>query len=146
MSMSKAELKIHSVIESYEGNVSVGEPEISILTVEGALRADGDSIHVIYNEDTEGGRVSCHIICYSDGKVSLSRRGAIVSDLLFSEGEEIRTVYSIPPYKFDMTLLTKKIRNSLTLSGGELHLHYSMNLGGEERRARMKITARAAKD
>ena len=144
MAINKAELKVHSIIENLgDGGLPDGDPEISITTHEGVLQDDGDSLHVIYSEDTDGGRVNCHIICYSDGRVSLSRRGAIVSDLLFAEGEEIRTVYSIPPYRFDMTLVTKKIRKELSLQGGELQLLYSMNVGGQEKRARMKITAKS---
>ena len=84
--------------------------------------------------------MECHIAIYPDGTVSLSRRGAIVSDILFKEGEECRTVYAIPPYKFDMTVKTRRVRNELNAEGGILRLLYSMNVGGQEKTVRMKIT------
>ena len=73
----------------------------------------------------------------------LRRMGGIVSDMLFIEGEETKTLYQIPPYKFDMTLKTKKIRSDFHDDCGELQLIYSMNVGGGQKNARMKISYKA---
>ena len=41
-----------------------------------------------------------------------------------------------------MTVRTKKIRSSLSEDGGEVQLIYSMNIGGQEKNVRMKISAK----
>ena len=60
----------------------------------------------------------------------------------FSDGETFNTLYCVGPYSFDMTVRTKRIRNSLTVDGGELQLIYSMNVGGQEKNVRMRISAK----
>ena len=139
--MKLAKITVHSVIENLdEGGIAPDEPEISITTVTGSIKDDGGILHLAFAESVEGGSVECHIAIYPDGKVSLSRRGAIVSDILFGEGEECHTIYAIPPYKFDMTVYTRRVRNELSAEGGILRLLYSMNVGGQEKTVRMKIT------
>lgn len=134
-------IRLHSVIDNLdERGVCDTEPEISITTVRGSMRTDGDIIHLRYKESTDGGEVDTHITVYTDGRVGISRTGAILSDILFAEGEECRTVYSIPPYRFDMSVRTERIRCSLGKDGGELALYYGMNVGGGEKRVRMKLT------
>ena len=140
--MKPVKLTVHSIIENLgDGGLPEDEPEISITTVNGSLREDGGIIHLGYTERSEGGDVECHISIYPDGVVSLSRRGAIVCDMLFKEGEDCNTVYAIPPYKFNMSLFTRRVRSDITSEGGILRLLYSMNIGGQEKNVQMKITA-----
>ena len=141
--MKFVKITVHSVIENVdERGIPEDEPEISISTHSGSLRDEGEILHLGYTEEGEGGNVECHIVIYPDGGVSLSRRGAIVSDILFKEGEECHTVYSIPPYKFDMTVYTKRVRSDMSAEGGILRLLYSMNVGGQEKKVQMKITVK----
>ena len=72
----------------------------------------------------------------------LQKRGDVESDMTFREGDEVKTVYRVGPYSFDMVVRTKRIRNSLDTAGGELGLLYSMNVGGQEKNVRMKISAK----
>ena len=140
--MKLTKITVHSVIDNLDENgLAVDEPEISITTHTGTVKNDGGILHLAYTETTDGGNVECHITIYPDGGVSLSRRGAIVSDILFCEGEECHTVYAIPPYKFDMTVYTRRIRSDMKEEGGVLRLNYSMNIGGQEKKVAMKITA-----
>lgn len=133
--------KIHSVIDNLnEVGVIEGDPEISIMTLDGFLKREDDLFTLSYTEESEGGRVVCDVT--TDGKtVTLKRRGAVVFDATFVEGESIKTVYSIPPYSFDAQIKTKRIRSDISTRGGELSLLYSMNIGGQEKNVRMKITA-----
>lgn len=135
------EVTVRSVIDNLEGGLPVGDPEITVITARGSLTAEGEALSLKYRE-TEGEQYTdCELRLYSHG-ISLSRRGAVVCDLLFSEGEECSTVYSVPPYKFDMTVLAKRIRGSITDGGGELSLLYSMNIGGQDKSVRMKIAVK----
>ena len=141
------DLKIHSVIESLDDTgTPEGEPEINITTHRANMRRDGDILHLSYKEEQEGVDISCHITVYPDGKVSLSRRGGIISDILFSEGEECSTVYTIPPYRFDMTVSTLRVELSMCGAPIRIRIIYTMNIGGQRRRTSLTVTAGKANE
>lgn len=136
------EYTTHSVIENLDGaGLPEGEPEISITTSAGFFKTDGECSIITYNENTDGGKVITDITVQG-GELKLSRRGAVVFNATFREGEVCKTVYSVPPYSFDTEIKTKKLRFDMTKSGGELRLLYSMNIGGQEKSVRLKISAR----
>lgn len=136
------EYTVHSIIENLDATgLAEGEPEISITTAEGFLKVSGERSVVSYTESTEGGKVATDITI-EDGSLTLSRRGAVVFDATFREGESCKTVYSVPPYSFDAEIKTRRIRSDITKSGGEIRLLYSMNIGGQDKSVRLKISAR----
>ena len=57
----------------------------------------------------------------------------------FADGVVHKSEYSVPPYTFDTVITTKKVRNNLTRAGGRLDLYYEMNIGGQDKKVRMKI-------
>ncbi len=137
-------ITVHSVIENLTDSGLVdGEPEINIITIPGFLKAEreGDVYYISYKEDTDEGRALTDIRL-SDGEVMLSRRGDSSYDIRFSLGEVHESIYRAGAYSFDMSVLTKKIRNSISREGGELQLIYKMTLGGADKNARMKITVK----
>ena len=133
---------VRSVIDNVENGLSVGDPEINLISASGSLTAEDDVLTLMYAEEAEGQRTDV-TLSYRNGGVILSRRGSVVVDLVFEEGEECRTVYSVPPYKFDMTVDTRRIRSTLSPDGGELQLIYNMNIGGQDKRVRMHISITA---
>ena len=138
------EYTIHSVIENLDdAGLVIDEPEISITTSEGFFKTYEDRSVISYTESTEGGKVTTDITL-AEGEITLLRRGAVVFDATFKEGEVYKTVYSVPPYSFDTEIKTKRIRADMTKAGGEIRLLYSMNIGGQEKSVRMKISARDA--
>ena len=133
-------IKIHSVIDNLdELGLPEGDPEINIITTDGFLKAKDGLICLDYKEVSEENKTLVSLSVDEGGRVELSRRGAVVCDMIFAEGEEHCCLYQIPPYSFDMTLKTKKVRTTLSRSGGELQLIYSMNVGGQDKNVRMKI-------
>lgn len=144
-----AEFTVHSVIDNLEGGMPDGEPEINITTLEGFLklerRDEGDVYYITYGEKDEYGGRTVTDIKIDGARVELSRRGAMDYNIVFEEGKSYSGIYAIPPYKFDMTVLTKKIRKNLSRTGGELQLIYSMNVGGGEKACRMKISVKTKK-
>ena len=137
---------INSVIDNLDDfGAPAGEPEINDAVANGEVTLCDGTVTMFYKEKSEDTVTSTKIEVRPDGSVMLRRMGGIVSDMLFIEGEETSTLYQIPPYKFDMTLTTKKIRKSLSDDSGELQLVYSMNVGGGQKNARMKITYKPAK-
>lgn len=136
------EYTVHSVIENLDdAGLPVDEPEISITTVSGFLKVSEDRSVISYAEATDGGKVTTDITV-EGGVITLSRRGAVVFDAKFADGESCKTVYSVPPYSFDTEIKTKRARSDITKTGGELRLLYSMNIGGQEKSVRLKISAK----
>lgn len=137
-----AELKIHSVIDNLtDVGLPDGDPEINIFTTKGTVRKNGNEFTIDYVEQNEEYKTYCTLV--ADGeRVKLSRRGAVECDVLFDTAEPCTCIYRVPPYSFDMAVRTARVRNSLCESGGELQLIYSMNIGGQNKKVRMKITAR----
>ena len=137
----KAELTVHSVIDNLtDEGLPDGDPEINIFTTEGTIEFNGSHATVSYTEKGEGYVTECTLKDNGDS-IALERRGAVECDIRFAEGEICKCIYRVPPYAFDMFVLTSKIRNSITVEGGELQLIYSMNIGGQSKKVRMKIKA-----
>lgn len=134
-------LKISSnVINLDEDGRPEGEVEKDELCVAGALNAEGDAITLSYKEEREGSSVLCKITARGD-EVKVSRRGDVISDMLFSPGKIHKSVYKVPPFSFDMEISALKIENGLKRDGGVLSLLYGMTVGGAKKRCRMKIEA-----
>ena len=139
-----AQFTINSVIDNLDDFGSpVDEPEVTSTTADGEVTESDGTLTIFYKEKNEDTVTSTRIELRPDGSVMLRRMGGIVSDMLFVEGKETKTIYQIPPYKFDMTVTTKRIRSSLTDKDGELQLIYSMNVGGGLKNVRMKISYKA---
>lgn len=137
--------KIKIYIESHIDNLDEygkidGESEINKSSYTGTLRSAGSEISLAYKEIDENGTVNCSITL-SDATVTVRRNGVVVSTMVFDENEIYKTLYTVPPYQFDVEIKTKKIESSLTERGGTLLIVYDMNIGGAEKSAQMKITA-----
>jgi uncharacterized beta-barrel protein YwiB (DUF1934 family) len=137
--LKKVKLRIESVIEnlSSEG-LPDGDPEKSVSECFGSLHITDSRVSVTYTEKNEGGEIRSEIICI-DGSVTVIRSGAIESELCFIEGETHRSIYSIPPYKFDAEIKAKRVRVDISETNGSIDLLYNMTVGGAEKAARMKI-------
>ena len=135
-------LTVNSVIDNLDDTgLPDGEPEINIFTTGGSLLIAERGKKLSFTDESEGQKTTSTLYV-TDDKVVLHKRGDVEADMTFREGEEVKTVYRVGPYSFDMAVRTKRIRNSLTDEGGELALLYSMNVGGQEKNVRMKISAK----
>lgn len=135
-------LTVNSVIDNLsDAGLPEADPEINIFTTDGTLSVLEEGYLLGFTEVQEGGKVHTDLYI-SKECVRLVKSGDITSEMRFSEGEIFNTLYRVGPYSFDMTVRTKRIRNSLTENGGELQLIYSMNVGGQEKNVRMKISAK----
>ena len=134
-----AEITVHSVIENLtEAGLPDGEPEINLFTVKGTFSKRNEEYDIKYDEKNEEYTTHCSLTANSD-RVFLSRKGAVDCNITFKEGEKCNCIYRVPPYAFDMVVTTSKIRNSLNEKEGELQLIYSMNIGGQDKKVRMRI-------
>lgn len=137
--IKEAEIKICSTIENLDSaGLPMGESERTESCISGYFHVTNDEYFVTYSEEEEGRRTVSEIR-YSDGRVTVSRKGAIESVLLFAEGECHTSLYKLPPYTFDAEVKTRRIRAVLSEEGGTVDLHYNMKIGGADKSARMKI-------
>lgn len=136
--LKKVDITIKSYIDNVDdcGNV---DRELSESTHTGAMKISCGEASLSYRESTEGGSVFSDILIHGSGAVTVRRTGAIDSTLHFDESEEFNTVYSLPPYKFDMSVKTEKIKNTLSILGGTLEIKYEMTVGGAKKRVLMQI-------
>ena len=118
---------------------SDGDVDRSENTYNGKLEVLDGRLRLTYSERTEGGEMATEIHVL-DGRVVVKRRGAIVSDMVFSEGKRSTSVYSIPPHSFDMTVDCRRLKIKLGSDReGRVDMLYKMEIGGEARSARMRI-------
>ena len=133
------DITVHSVIDNLtDAGLPDGEPEINLFTTKGSFLTEEGKYEIKYDEVSEEYTTHCSLTL-DKGKALLSRKGAVVCDIAFEEGKTSSCIYRVPPYAFDMTVFTSKIRNSITENGGEVQLIYSMNIGGHDKKVRMKI-------
>ena len=138
----KLSITVNSVIDNLsDAGLPDGEPEINIFTTDGTLALIDGGYLITFTEEQDGGSATTNLYVY-EGGVRLVKSGAITSEMRFSEGEVFNTLYCVGPYSFDMVVRTKKIRNSITECGGDLQLIYTMNVGGQEKNVRMKISSK----
>ena len=137
--LKKVNMTIKSYIDNVDdcGNV---DRELSESTHTGAMKISCGETSLSYRESTEGGSVFSDILIHESGAVTVRRTGAIDSTLHFDENEEFNTVYSLPPYKFDMSVKTEKIKNTLSILGGTLEIKYEMTVGGAKKLVLMQIS------
>lgn len=137
--IKEKKFKISSVIENLTPSGLVdGEAECTEITPEGFLKITDDEFVITYSENTDSGRVVSDITL-TEKTVTVTRRGGVVSDMVFSEGESHKSLYQVPPYSFDAEIFTKKIRNNMTRDGGRVDIFYTMKIGGADKSVRMKI-------
>lgn len=138
--LKKIKLDIYSTIVDLDScGLADGEPEINRSSNTGVMRIASDETVLTYKDADENGSVSCSVTL-REGSATVKREGAIASVMVFDEREPYKTVYSIPPYKFDMEIRTKRLRAELGEAGGVLDILYVMDVGGTRREAKMKIT------
>lgn len=139
MVILEAEIKIKSKIEELDdAGLGMGAPEVSESSLSGYYYYSDGTKRLSYTERGEGGEVNTELTV-SEGVVTVSRSGAIESEMRFENGREHSSLYSVPPYKFDMTVSPRRIRCELSLSGGEIDLYYNMKIGGANKAVRMRI-------
>ena len=137
--ISLARIKILSVIENLDGGgIPEGDSERDESEREGCYSFSDQGIEITYSDKSEQGCAES-VIAIDGDTVRVKRTGSISSELIFEEGKSHTSVYSVPPYSFDATVRTKRIRRALDESGGRLDLHYSMSIGGADKSARMSI-------
>ena len=117
-----------------------GETEIISGEWVGALRTNSAELLVTFTEPVEGGKVFNRVI-WRDGALTVDRRGAVSSRIVFRAGETVETELSIPPLVLPMTVKTEEVLLLPTPNGVGFRVLFSSVVGDEERRTDLTITA-----
>lgn len=138
----QADVSVRSVISDIDGTgLQVGEPERAESSSVGTLTDLGGGVYrITYTESTEGGEVNTTLEIEGEG-LTLRREGALSSHMRFREGEEYKTLYSVPPYSFDMIILPRRVDISASRARIDIRLVYDMTVGGVARRVNMRASA-----
>ena len=137
MKLSGVTVKVSAEIENFDNGTREVERTESLNQGFLHIYDDGTSL-VTYSEKTDGGSLTTEI-SVKDDTVTVSRRGAIESKMEFSHGRIHKSLYSIPPYRFDAEVEAEKVDVKIGSEKGRIELKYKMRIGGAERLATMKI-------
>ena len=137
--IKEALIRVSSIIENLDdAGLAHGDIERTEASASGYYTYGGERVEITYAEKTEGGTLTTCVV--RDGaSVTVTRRGAIESEMRFEEGVVHASEYAMPPYRFDCEIKTRKIRDRLEEDGGGLDLLYNMKIGGADKAVRMKI-------
>jgi len=137
---TRAEIAVLSAIQNLDAHgLSDGEPESSRVTARGTILEKEGAVMLSYVEEGEGGKTECKITLFSDGHARVIRHGAVEADFLFIEGKTEKTVYAVPPYRFDAVLKTDRIRMGERDGYREAAFFYHLTVGGAPKACRLTI-------
>ena len=138
MALKKVKIEIESLIEELDDNGLTADSDKTHSTADGVMRISEGEARITYSETDENGKTDSEILLL--GKtVSVKRTGALKYEFVFREGEGTSAVYTVTPYSFDAEIYTRRIKSSLSESGGEVTLIYDMTLGGAKKKTKMTI-------
>ena len=142
MHTDNAKITLKSIIDNLsDTGLPSDDREVAESTAIGTLTASDRGAVLSFSEESEGGQIKTKIEILGE-RVRVCRHGAIESEMVFAEGKSHDSLYSVVPYAFDVTVKARKIRNSLTKSGGALDVFYDMHIGGADKNVRMKLTVK----
>lgn len=137
--IKEKKITVKSVIENLSPSGAIeGDAEETSAIYNGFLKISESEINISYTENSEGGKIVSDITVSGDS-VRVKRVGAVESDMIFNENLPHTSLYTVPPYSFDVTVLTKRIRNSMAKDGGRLDIYYNMEIGGASKHVKMRI-------
>ena len=116
------------------------EEDVSELVCEGVFKRTADGWLLAYDEPAEEGAVKT-LLRFADGRVTLTRRGVVRSEMTFAAGECHTIFYELPLGRLTMELSTDSVRAALDGACGTLELCYRLTAhGGVVSENRLTVT------
>lgn len=119
--------------QNIDGNIDIIEEKNT-----GSFCIKNNKAYIMYKNDIYGSETSSTLIVSDEG-VKIKRRGAINSDMHYKKDAKTLFVYRLPYGAMEMEIETLRIVNSLSESGGELRIVYTLAVQGEKYYNDMKI-------
>ncbi len=107
-----------------------GQADNVVQTVDGELTVQNGKAVVRYTEQDDD--IGTTVTVTADAReVTVQRQGPAQAALRLRRGERCQSLYGTPYGEFEVTTVTHMLRNTLTETGGELSLAYTLSLGGQ---------------
>ena len=107
------------------------EAETAELCCKGLLERREGLWRLLYEENAQTGERTRAELSFDGTHVSLTRRGAVRSEMHFAAGETSRAFYELPVGSLTMTVETDAVAAELDGDGGTLELRYRLTARGE---------------
>ena len=118
-----------SVIISVEGTQRfIGEESQTVQVVtEGTMKREGDTVYLSYEEsEVTGMEGTTTTFELSGPRVTLTRSGAVNSQMVFEEGRQHTSLYETPYGELSVDIQTSVLKHNLSERGGILEIKYSI--------------------
>ena len=131
--------KENALISIKNNSEAFGDEAFEFVCVGGYYEKNGTR-YIMYEEKEEMGMADCSVMIKVCGnEVTVSRKGAISSKMVYKTGDVTQFIYHMPYGDMPIILNTKKIKNTLDDNGGRLNLFYTITMNGEEHEHSMII-------
>ena len=105
------------------------EPEVIELVTEGVLEETADGWKLTYEEsDLTGLKGVTTTFQVEPGKVTLSRKGPLSSQMVFQEGSFHESLYQMDFGALMITVCANKVQYDITEDGGVIDLGYAIEI------------------
>lgn len=116
------------IVEERETDVSVS------MTTEAQLTTENGRVTILYDETEITGlgnsRTAISFMADDPGLVSVIRTGEVRTALVLEKGKHHICTYETPIMPFEVCTFARKILNTITEDGGEMHLDYIVEIRG----------------
>ena len=110
------------------------EPVSMNVICEAELTDDGENVYIEYEEHlSDDGGVTHTKLVFSKNRpetVSLIRSGEVSTVCSFTEGERYACSYNMGGLMLEFCIVTKALKNNLSVNGGSITLNYNMEVRG----------------
>ena len=103
------------------------DPDATELMTEGSMVLTGDGMVLTYEESQLTGMEGTTTTFEVKGpRVTLTRSGAVNSQMVFEEGRQHTSLYETPFGELSVDIQTGRLRHNLTERGGIMEIQYSI--------------------
>ncbi len=122
-------ISIRGTQHSYQPGEEGEGPESVELVTDGRYEYGGDSSYFVYQEsELTGMEGTVTTFRVEDGLVTLTREGAVNSQMLFQKGRKHVFLYDTPFGAMTMGVDTQQLRSETNEHGGKLDIIYSVDV------------------
>ncbi len=105
------------------------DPEVIELTTEGVMEKTADGWRISYEESEMTGMAGTTTTFYlRPQEVTLERKGALQSQMVFQVGRYHHSLYQMPFGAMQITVYASQVAYSLTENGGTVDLVYAIDI------------------
>ena len=103
------------------------DPDATELMTDGTMELTGDGMVLSYREtELTGMEGTTTTFEVKDSRVTLTRTGAVNSQMVFEEGRQHTSLYETPFGELTVDIQTSRLRHNLTERGGVMEIKYSI--------------------